>query len=176
MTQISSFVPREEQHVPVLMSFLLSKVRRVLAEQEWEGLGQSQAKVLGAVPAEGVTITELARRVGMTKQGCGQFVAHLADGGYVTVTALETDRRTKVVRRTAAGRRLIRQITEHYLALEQAWAEWVGPRRYATFRRVLEQLADGDWDADRPEGPVTASPGTATTAGVPPARASRPAR
>jgi DNA-binding MarR family transcriptional regulator len=159
MTQVSSFVPPEEQHAPVLMSFLLSKVRRAMSEQEWDGLRQSHAKVLGAVPAEGVTITELARRVGMTKQGCGQFVAQLVDGGFLNVTPPDTDRRTRIVRRTEAGRRLTRQITAHYLCLEQEWAAWVGPRRYATFRSVLEQLADGDWEGSLPVDPATRTVG-----------------
>ncbi|MBL8932281.1 MAG: winged helix-turn-helix transcriptional regulator [Kineosporiaceae bacterium] len=172
MVQVSAFVAPEEQHVPVLMSFLLSKVRRALADREWDGLRQSHAKVLGAVPTEGVTVTELARRVGMTKQGCGQFVAQLDRAGLVSVTAPDGDRRTRIVRRTEAGHRVARQITQAYLALEQEWAQWVGPRRYATFRRVLEQLADGDWDeepsSDRsPDLPPSRPPGTPRGAGAP---------
>ena len=63
--------------------------------------------MLFSVPAEGVSITELAERVGMTKQGCGQFVSQLTDEGYLTQAADPRDRRARVVRRTAAGRRMV---------------------------------------------------------------------
>jgi DNA-binding MarR family transcriptional regulator len=93
------------------------------------------------VPPAGITVTELAERVGMTKQGCGQFVTQLVESGHLRVEADPTDRRLRIVRRTRSGVRTTAAITARIVALESEWAEIVGPRRYATFRTVLEELA-----------------------------------
>ena len=50
-------------------------------------------------------VTELAERVRMTKQGCGQFVTQLVETGHLAVEADPDDRRVRRVRRTAKGRR-----------------------------------------------------------------------
>ena len=42
----------------------------------------SHHRVIGRVPPEGITVTDLAERVGMTKQGIGQFVTQLTESGH----------------------------------------------------------------------------------------------
>jgi DNA-binding MarR family transcriptional regulator len=143
MTSVKGFVPRTEWHAALLMGFLLRQVRDVFAAEDWMGLRQSHFRVISSVPADGITITELGDRVGMTKQGCGQFVTQLVQSGHLRVERSPADRRTRMVHRTAAGNRTIEQVTARNLRLEQVWAERVGPERYGVFREVLEELAIG---------------------------------
>ena len=56
---------------------LLGLVRSAFFELEWGGLRPSHVRVLSLVPEGGCPVTELAALVGMTKQGCGQFVTTL---------------------------------------------------------------------------------------------------
>lgn len=143
MTSVKSFVPRTERHAALLMGLLMRQVHDVFAAEDWKGLRQSHFRVISAVPPEGITITELGERVGMTKQGCGQFVTQLSQTGHLRVEHSPADRRTRIVYRTSAGNRTIAAVTARNLRLEQDWAEQVGPERYRVFREVLEDLATG---------------------------------
>lgn len=140
MTSVNHDVAAEEQHVPMLMGLLLNDVRAAFAAEDWGGLRQSHFRVMTSVPAEGISITELGERVGMSKQGCGQFVSQLVETGHLKVATDPGDRRTRIVMRTPLGHRTVRRVTARILRIEAEWAERVGSRRYATFRRVLEEL------------------------------------
>jgi DNA-binding MarR family transcriptional regulator len=137
-------VPRDEEiQAPLLMGLLLRGVAGVFAGEDWGGLRQSHVRVISSVPDDGVSVTELAERVGMTKQGCGQFVTQLVDSGHLRVDQDLQDRRIRTVRRTQLGDRFIATVTARVLQLEDEWATRVGERRYRTFRKVLEELALG---------------------------------
>lgn len=140
MTSVKGF-PAEEQHVPLLMGLVFREVRDVFAAEDWQGLRQSHFRVISSVPTEGISVTDLGERVGMTKQGCGQFVTTLVGTGHLQVEPSPADRRIRVVRRTPLGNRTIAAVTDRMLQIEQQWAEQVGDRRYRTFRKVLEELA-----------------------------------
>ena len=141
MTSVKGSVPRTEWHAALLMGLMLREVHQVFAAEDWKGLRQSHFRVISSVPPEGITITELGDRVGMTKQGCGQFVTQLVQSGHLRVQHRPADRRTRIVHRTAAGNRTIAAVTARNLRLEQDWAERVGQERYRVFREVLEELA-----------------------------------
>ena len=74
MTSVNLRLPDDELHAPLLMGLLFRHVHDVFAGEDWGGLRQSHFRVMACVPPEGVSVTELADRVGMTKQGVGQFV------------------------------------------------------------------------------------------------------
>jgi DNA-binding MarR family transcriptional regulator len=141
MTSVKAVPRAEEIQAPLLMGLLLRQVAGVFASEDWGGLRQSHVRVISSVPDEGVSVTELAERVGMTKQGCGQFVTQLVESGHLRVARDRGDRRIRVVRRTARGERFIATVTARVLELEHDWADQVGERRYRTFRKVLEELA-----------------------------------
>jgi DNA-binding MarR family transcriptional regulator len=143
MTSVKGF-PAEELHVPLLMGLLFREVRDVYAAEDWGGLRQSHFRVISSVPPEGISVTDLAERVGMTKQGCGQFVTGLVESGHLKVQQDPADRRVRLVRRTPKGRRLIAKVTARNLQVEEEWAARVGERRYRTFRKVLEELVVRD--------------------------------
>ena len=134
-------VPEQEQTAVTLMGAVLMGARQTLLEEDWGGLRLSHVRVIGAVPPEGVTISELANRVGMTKQGCGQFVRLLEQSGHLVLERPESDRRQRVVRRTPLGHRMLQRAVRRQRAMEGDWAAQVGERRYRAFRAVLEDLA-----------------------------------
>ncbi len=148
MTSVKGFAA-EELHVPLLMGLLFREVRDVYATEDWGGLRQSHFRVISSVPPGGISVTELGERVGMSKQGCGQFVTGLVESGHLRVQQDPADRRIRLVRRTPKGTRLITRVTARNLELEQEWSARVGERRYRTFRRVLEELAARDYSSER---------------------------
>src|ERR1051325_2671724 len=143
MTSVNLRLPDDELHAPLLMGLLFRHVHDVFAGEDWGGVRQSHFRVMACVPPEGVSVTELADRVGMTKQGVGQFVTHLVGTGHLSEGADPGDRRVRLVRRTRKGRALVAAVRERNLRIERDWAEQVGEARYREFRTVLEQIALG---------------------------------
>jgi DNA-binding MarR family transcriptional regulator len=131
----------DERHVLIALGNLMAQSRALVLAEDADGLRPSHHRVLGHVPPEGVTVTDLAERVGMTKQGIGQFVTQLADSGHLVVDPSPDDRRVRVVRRTATGDAAVRRLGDLLERLEADWANRVGTRRYDEFRAILDELA-----------------------------------
>lgn len=132
----------DEWHVMTALGGLLEEARQLLLRDGEDGLRPSHFRVIGNVPPDaGITITELAERVGMTKQGIGQFVTQLAHRGYLDTESDRNDRRVRVVRRTARGQAAIHRLTRMLRTLERDWAKRVGAERYRDFREVLDEIA-----------------------------------
>ena len=130
-------------HVAMVLGELLGTVRSAFFEHEWGGLRPSHVRVLSSVPEDGCTVTELAGRVGMTKQGCGQFVTTLVASGHLAESRAPADRRVRLVTRTPAGDRTLVRFAAVMDTLEERWRGAVGPKRYAAFRSVLDELSAG---------------------------------
>ncbi|MGG5258463.1 MarR family winged helix-turn-helix transcriptional regulator [Phycicoccus avicenniae] len=128
--------------LPDLLGGVFARLRSDLAHLTVDGLRFSHVRVLDGVPAEGASVTVLAAHLGMTKQGCGQFVAQLERSGHVRVETARGDRRVRLVRLTPEGERFLARAHAAIAAAEEEFAAEVGPRRYATFRRVLEELGE----------------------------------
>ncbi len=143
MTFVKAEFPVDQTHAPLLMGLLFRQVQETFAREDWDDLRQSHFRVMALVPDDGVNITELGERVGMTKQGCGQFVTHLVKTGHLATEPDPSDRRMRIVRRTPLGQQLLGAVRQRNLRIEQDWAEQVGEERYRTFRKVLEELALG---------------------------------
>lgn len=134
-------IEEDEPHVMQLLGRLLEESRRLIIAEGQDGLRPSQYRVIDSVPPDGgITVTELAERVGMTKQGIGQFVTQLTRDGYLTTETDPDDRRVRLVRRTPLGCAAAHRLAVMLRRLEEDWAERVGQRRYREFRAVLEGI------------------------------------
>lgn len=131
-----------EHHVLDALGRLFEQSRQLILRDGEGRLRPSQLRVIGGIPAEGgITVTELAKRVGMTKQGIGQFVAQLTKDGYLAGDTDPNDRRVRVVRRTPLGDVAVRELVVLLRELEGEWAGRVGEQRYREFRAVLDEIA-----------------------------------
>ncbi|KRE53909.1 MarR family winged helix-turn-helix transcriptional regulator [Phycicoccus sp. Soil748] len=134
-----------DAHVLELMGGVLGHFRALVAHEDWgHPLRSSHLRVLGQVPDEGIAITDLSERLGMTKQGCGQLVTGMVELGLVGDGKDPRDGRVRLVTLTPQGRRTLERFEQRVAETERAWAGAVGPRRYATFRAVLRELAEDD--------------------------------
>jgi DNA-binding MarR family transcriptional regulator len=130
-----------EQHVLIPLGHLMNQSRLLVLEEGDPGLRPSHHRVIGHVPPEGVSVTDLAERVGMTKQGIGQFVTQLTESGHLVVERDPDDRRIRIVRRTAEGNAAAGRLADLLEGLEAEWANRVGTERYEEFRAILDELA-----------------------------------
>ena len=131
-----------EPHVAVLMGALMQEIRATFAAEDCGGLRQSHFRLLHSVPPDGIRITDLGERLGMTKQASGQFVSALIDTGHLVARPDPHDGRARVVVRTSLGDQTVKAFSARILRLERAWAKVVGPARYADFRQVLQELGE----------------------------------
>ena len=135
----------DERHIIKVLGLLFEQARQVILGDGPDGLRPSQFRVIDAVPPDrGITVSELAERVGMTKQGIGQFVTQLTQAGYLVTEASAEDRRMRIVRRTRLGSETTQQLAGSLRELEHHWAARVGQRRYREFRAILDEIAGTD--------------------------------
>jgi len=88
--------------------------------------GRPGPDITASIPVAGITITDLADRLGMTKQASGQFVTTLAADGYLDVRADPDDRRARLVFLTTQGVRTLRAVNARIARIEREWARVVG--------------------------------------------------
>lgn len=108
---------------------------------EWEGVRQSQLRILDVVDAEGSRAVDVAKSLGMTKQGAGQLVAGLVERGWLEQVPDPKDRRARLLIRTETGNDMCARVRHVVEAIEADWADRVGQAEYAVFRSVLSCLA-----------------------------------
>ena len=89
---------------------------------------------------DGLRPTELATRVGMTKQALNHLLASLEEQGYLDRVPDPEDGRAKVIRITARGRELIGVIARVATQTELDWASVVGAERLEELRGTLKEL------------------------------------
>ena len=130
-----------ELHVPMLAGRLMEAVRATMAAEDWGGLRQSHFRLLSLVPREGISISDLAVPLSMTKQAVGQFVTALEASGHLAVRSEPTDRRVRLVVRTPLGDATVRRVNTRIRRIERGWARQVGAERYEAFKAVLRDLA-----------------------------------
>ena len=111
MTSVKEQIPQDELQVALLMGLLFREITETFAAEDWDGLRQSHFRVISAVPEGGISVTELGERLGMSKQGCGQFVTQLEQSGHLRTEADPADRRVRRVHRTPRGHGTIAAVT-----------------------------------------------------------------
>ena len=95
----------------------------------------------GATP---VTISEIGRELGITRQGASKIVAGLRDRGYVTLSPSPTDGREKIVTLTAHARAYLRARHAAAKRIEARLRRELGDQAFDGLHGLLEALAGQD--------------------------------
>lgn len=113
---------------------LRGRSRGARAAQQLRG---SQLRVLSWTPAGGARVTDLAGRVGMSKQALGEFAARLQELGMLESRPDPGDGRVKILRLTAQGKEVVAAGERAIAKVEQRWIERLGSRRWEDLRAIL---------------------------------------
>ncbi|MGH9886881.1 MAG: MarR family winged helix-turn-helix transcriptional regulator [bacterium] len=89
---------------------------------------------------EGTRMTEIARRLDVTKQAIGPLVDDLVAAGMVERIADPSDQRAKLIRWTRRGRRALEHGLGVLARLEREIAATVGPTRMAALADTLDAV------------------------------------
>lgn len=131
----------------------VSSAVRIFARQELEKRGHQPSAAITLIvtnlPAEGLGMSALAQRAGLSLQRAGQLVTELEAAGYVDRVADPRDGRARRAVYTPRGRRLLRDIDAVNAAIAAKLIERLGRER---FDRLLGDLADLDAALGSKEG------------------------
>lgn len=132
-------MPYPDENTPVLL--LLTLAERHLAEALQAHLVAAgfddhrlvHHNVMAHVTFEGIRLTDLAEKAGITKQAMSELVIDLERLGYLTRTADPHDRRAKLICFTDKGRGAVREAMSSFAQMESV----LGERSLRSLRRSL---------------------------------------
>ncbi|ACY18281.1 MarR family winged helix-turn-helix transcriptional regulator [Haliangium ochraceum] len=119
---------------------LVDELHERLEARGYRGLKRSYGFVLLPARERTKTVSDVASEIGFTKQAASKLVESMRAAGYVELVANPADARSKLLRLTAAGERLLAQVEDIYRELEAEWAEVLGKRRLDALRGDLERI------------------------------------
>lgn len=120
---------------------LFIEFRAELVEAGYGDVRPTHGCVFRFVHENGMRLTELAQRAGMTKQSIGEIVDDLEARGYVERIPDPADKRAKLIRLTEKGEQAQRVGFGLFSMIEQRWAERYGADRIEGLRELLEEIA-----------------------------------
>ena len=92
---------------------------------------------------EGCRLTELAERLGISKQSCNQTANQIEKAGYIQRVADPLDGRGKIVALTKQGKTLIKDGYKVITAVTAEFDRHIGTNKLSTLTELLLQLARG---------------------------------
>lgn len=119
---------------------LLAELANKRLPRSARGLRGSQVRLLAAVPPEGIRVTDLAERLGMTKQALGEFANALEAKGLLESVGDARDRRVRLLRPTRAGRTVAGAVTSAIDDIEQRWRSEIGEEEWDRLRSTLARM------------------------------------
>lgn len=133
---------------PENLAVLMREVFRALNDRVLDHLAERGHGVVRPVHSAvfeylddtGTTVSLLAERAQMTKQGMAELVAHLEAHGYVVRVPDPTDRRAKLVLPTDRGKEVVQIAQELVPELESWVGDILGGDRARALRTDLEVL------------------------------------
>src|SRR5215472_8104094 len=101
---------------------------------------EGRVLVMCAAPGD-TTISDVGRRLGITRQGAGKIVTRLREDGYLTVSASATDGREKVLSLTPRAEQFLATLTEARRSVEARLREQIGAAGMDQLFLTLDLLA-----------------------------------
>jgi DNA-binding MarR family transcriptional regulator len=96
---------------------------------------------LQAIGPTGVTISELGRKLGVSKQAAAKTVRRLEEIGYATRSPHPADGRAQVLTRTRHGEEMLELSADIFGQLHRRWAGQIGDDRLDALEDDLEAMA-----------------------------------
>jgi DNA-binding MarR family transcriptional regulator len=99
--------------------------------------------VFANIPPEGIRLTDLAQRAGVTKQAMSELVVDLERLGYVRRRPDPDDKRARVIEFTDRGWAAVDAALAAFEDIEVELARRVGKQRLAELRKTLLKIVEG---------------------------------
>jgi DNA-binding MarR family transcriptional regulator len=139
---------RQGQDLGILLALayqhFVVELRSALSDAGLDALGRSDGYVFRTLSEGPCTISELAARLEITKQGAAQIVDDMERRGLVARRPDPQDRRARLVSLTGEGDRALREARAFHRAFEARLADELGEAAVDGLVAALEHLAGED--------------------------------
>jgi DNA-binding MarR family transcriptional regulator len=122
-------------------------------DRGYDDLGRSDGYVFRSLAAGPLTVSALAARLGITKQGAGQIVDDMRRRGYVEQHPDPNDKRARQLALTPRGEAALASARAFHRRYERRLVREHGAESVATLRAMLDAIT-GDTDAVAPRPPA----------------------
>lgn len=116
-----------------------SRVLEAASRNGYEAVTPAMNRLFGLMRSRPVGLSDLARRLGVSRQAVHEVVRQAERLGLVELFASERDARVKLVRFTQAGWAMSDCAARELHAIERSLAEVIGQRDLETLRRILSR-------------------------------------
>jgi len=146
-------MPYPNEDTPLLLLLVLAERHVVNALQGHlveAGFSDHRAvhhTVMAHVTFDGIRLTELAKRAGVTKQAMSELVSDLVALGYLETRPDPLDGRAKLITFAARGADAVRAANRTFEDLDRALKNQLGPRALRDLRRGLLGVVDATLSA-----------------------------
>ena len=122
---------------------LVDQLHAELADQGHPDARPAHGFALQAIGPDGITATELGRRLGVSKQAAAKTITALETQGYVERSSDTTDARRRLVRLTARGHDLLTRSARIFDELRAQWVTRLGEDRVSAIEDDLRTITAG---------------------------------
>jgi DNA-binding MarR family transcriptional regulator len=117
-----------------------SHMLRRLHENGCADFDAAYLPVFGYPGPQGARPSELAARLGMSKQALNYLLGSLERAGYLARRPHPDDSRSRRIVLTPRGLGAVKVIRSAVAELETSWTQLLGPKRFAQLRNMLQEL------------------------------------
>ena len=117
-----------------------SHMLRRLHEHGCADFDAAYLPVFGYPGPQGARPSELAARLGMSKQALNYLLGSLERAGYLERQPHPDDSRSRRIALTPRGLSAVKVIRDAVAELETSWTQVLGPKRFAQLRKMLQEL------------------------------------
>lgn len=134
--------------------YLVNNLKALLQEKLWlledrlkaqrqstpyHSLTDAHARILATLRGEKLSISELGRRLGVSRQAVHKLVSHLIDEGYLALEPIPTNARDKCIVFTRKGEDLRKTAAKALHALEKEVEKAIGKKNFVELKTLLAQ-------------------------------------
>jgi DNA-binding MarR family transcriptional regulator len=117
-----------------------SHMLRRLHENGCADFDAAYLPVFGYPGPQGARPSELAARLGMSKQALNYLLGSLERADYLERQPHPDDSRSRRIALTPRGLSAVKVIRDAVAEVETSWTELLGPKRFAQLRKMLQEL------------------------------------
>lgn len=136
--------PEWKPTVPALVQLVAASaaphLRAAFAAAGLDGVRPAQSVVLVPLAAGGLHASDLADRLGVSRQAIAQAVVALERHRYVSRLPDPVDGRAQIIELTPRGRQVLRVLRSAAVDLEKRWQDTLGQQRLKELRKSLQLL------------------------------------
>jgi DNA-binding MarR family transcriptional regulator len=122
------------------MGVISERLFATLASAGYDDQRPAHNAVFANVPAEGIRLTELAQRAGMSKQAMAELVSDLETLGYLQRRSDPNDGRAKLIEFTERGWAAVAVALDAFKQIERDFARRVGRQEMRNLRGTIARL------------------------------------